>query len=201
MRALELSEQGAIVSANATVKALLLALAAAGLFAAAGWRMATTPGPRDLQRLSSDAPARLSAFVDGTGAAVSIDSFRGKVVILNLWAAWCVPCLQEMPSLDRLAARLPDDQFAIVAVSQDKNGVDAAKRAFAKLGLQRLKFYLDPAGKLGAEIGARGMPTTLILGADSVPLSFREGAATWDSDEMIAYLHGLAARKGGADKS
>ena len=54
-------------------------------------------------------PARLSPVFDEAGKAVPIESFRGKTVILNLWAPWCVPCLKEMPSLDRLAARLPEN--------------------------------------------------------------------------------------------
>jgi thiol-disulfide isomerase/thioredoxin len=174
-------------------KAAALGLVCAGLFTALAWRIAS-PGGRGLQSLSSETPAQLSSFVDETGAPVSVDSFRGKIVILNLWAAWCAPCLQEMPSLDRLAERLPQDEFTVIAVSEDRGAPEVVKRSFARLGLRRLKLYLDPAGKLSKEIGARGMPTTLILSADGKPLSFREGAATWDSEDTIGYLRALQAR-------
>ena len=86
-----------------------------------------------------------------------------------------------MPSLDRLAARLPEKDFAIVAVTQDPVGPSASKAMFDRMALKRLKLYLDPDGKLGPEVGARGFPTTLILGANGAPLAGtarRTGTAT-----------------------
>lgn len=178
------------------LKAGLLGLVCAGLFAAIVPRLMgpTGPGRAGLQSLASDRPVQLSSFVDEAGAPVSVDSFRGKIVVLNLWAVWCVPCLQEMPSLDRLADLLPQDEFAVIAVSQDRSGPEVVKRSFERLGLQRLKLYLDPAGKLAKEVGARGMPTTLILSAEGKPLSFREGAATWDSEDTVKYIRALQSR-------
>jgi len=153
-----------------------------------------TSAPPDLvEEILHKEPAKLSPFVDAFGEPVSLDSFRGKTVVLNLWAPWCVPCLQEMPSLDRLAARLPED-FAVVAVTKDPVGDSPSQKAFGKMGLKRLTLFLDPDGKLEPEIGARGFPTTLILGPDGAPLAYREGAAEWDSDAMVARLEALAGR-------
>ena len=73
-------------------------------------------------------------------------------------------------------------------MSRDGPGDTAAGRAFSRLGLTHLKFYRDLSGKLSAEIGARGLPTTLILAPDGAPVAYREGSADWDSDEMVAYL-------------
>ena len=139
-------------------------------------------------------PARLSPIFDEAGAAVPIESFRGKTVILNLWAPWCAPCLEEMPSLDRLAGRLPETDFAVVAATRDPVGPSPSKAMFDRMALKRLRLYLDPEGRLGPEMGARGYPTTLILGPDGAPLAIREGAADWDSDAMIARLRQLAGR-------
>ncbi len=139
-------------------------------------------------------PAELSPFIDASGQPVSIESFRGKTVILNLWAPWCVPCLAEMPSLDRLADRLPESDFAIVAVAKDPVGYSPSKQTFDRMGLKRLKLYLDPAGRLAPEIDARGFPSTLILGPNGAPLAYREGAADWDSDAMVARLEALSRR-------
>src|SRR5208337_2150898 len=153
------------------------------------------PAPNvDMVELLNKEPAKLSPFYDEGGKAVSIESFRGKTVILNLWAPWCVPCLQEMPSLDRLAARLPEKDFVVVAVTRDPVGDSPSKKTFDRMGLKRLKLYLDPDGRLEPAIGARGFPTTLILGPDGAPLAYREGAAEWDSDAMVARLEALAGR-------
>jgi thiol-disulfide isomerase/thioredoxin len=125
---------------------------------------------------------------------VRLHRFRGKVVVLNLWAAWCAPCIEEMPSLDRLAARLPAADFAVIAVSQDKTGAAAAGPAFRRLDLASLKLHLDPERKLSAELGVRGMPTTVIFDAEGRAVSYREGAAVWDSDKMVSYLLSLARK-------
>jgi len=171
---------------------------AAGLLATAALQM-RRPAPNvDMVELLNKEPAKLSPFYDEGGKAVSIESFRGKTVILNLWAPWCAPCLEEMPSLDRLAARLPDKDFAIVAVTKDPVGPSPSKTMFDKLALKRLKLYLDPDSKLGTEVGARGLPTTLILGANGAPLAYREGETDWDSDAMIARLDELEERGRGA---
>lgn len=176
----------------ALLKAALVSCCAGALFAAVAYWL-LTPAPRGMRQLSGG-PAQLSAFVDESGATVTLDMFRGKVVVFNLWAAWCAPCVQEMPSLDRLVDRLPQDTFAVVTVSQDKTGAQAAKPAFERLNLKNLKLYLEPARALTSEIGARGLPTTVIFGPGGEPLSFREGAAEWDSDEMVAFIRRLAPR-------
>ena len=99
-----------------------------------------------------------------------------------------------MPSLDRLAQRLPENDFAVVAVTKDGLGDTPFERTFDKMGLSRLKLHLGPDGRIEAGMGARGMPTTLILGRDGAPIAYREGATVWDSPEMIAKLDRLAGR-------
>ena len=190
----------AAAAAKATNRSALLGLVAIGLAAMLALQM-RRPGPGvDMVELLNREPARLSPVFDEAGKAVPIESFRGKTVILNLWAPWCAPCLREMPSLDRLAARLPAKDFAVVPVTKDPIGPSPSKALFDKMALKRLRLYLDPDGRLGPEVGARGYPTTLIVGANGAPLAFREGAADWDSDAMVAKLDALAARgrRGGA---
>jgi len=172
----------------------LAAVVAAGLAAMAVLRALhdDTETTTDMVEILNKDPVALSPFVDETGKAVSVEDFRGKVLILNLWAPWCVPCLKEMPS--RPAARLPANEFAVVAVTKDPVGDSPSKRTFEAMKLTRLKLYLDPKGLLEHEIGSRGYPTTLILGRDGAPLALREGAANWDSDEMVAKLEKLATR-------
>ena len=99
-----------------------------------------------------------------------------------------------MPSLDRLAARLQPKDFSVVAVTKDPVGDSPSQRIFGRMGLKRLALYLDPEGKLASELGARGFPTTLIIGRDGAALAWREGATDWDSDAMVARLEALAGR-------
>jgi thiol-disulfide isomerase/thioredoxin len=184
----------AAAPAGASNWAIRIGLMAVGLFAVAALEMRRPAPAVDMVELLNREPAKLSPFFDEAGKPVSIESFRGQTVILNLWAPWCAPCLAEMPSLDRLAARLPEKDFAIVAVTKDPIGLSASKAAFDRMALKRLKLYLDPDGKVGPEVGARGFPTTLILGANGAPLAYREGETDWDSDAMIAKLAKLDER-------
>jgi thiol-disulfide isomerase/thioredoxin len=184
----------AAASARPMNWAVLLGLVAVGLLVMAALQM-RRPAPNvDMVELSNKEPAKLGPIFDEAGKPVSLESFRGMTVILNLWAPWCAPCLAEMPSLDRLAARLPQKEFAIVPVTKDPVGPSPSKAMFDKLALKRLKLYLDPDGKLGTDVGARGYPTTLILGANGAALAYREGETDWDSDAMIAKLDQLAER-------
>ncbi len=189
-----LSAMRALKAGAARRGAAVLAAVVAGLLALTVWRE-FNPLPRtEIDGLGTEESAKLSSFLDETGAKVAVDSFRGKVLILNLWAPWCVPCLTELPSLDRLAGRLSPKDFAIVAVTKDALGDTRSKRAFDAMGLRRLKLYLDPKGVLESEIAAHGMPSTVILGRDGAPVGFREGAADWDSAEMIDRLNQFAAQ-------
>ena len=94
----------------------------------------------DMVELLNKDPVALSPIIDEAGRRAAVEDFRGKVVIINLWAPWCAPCLKEMPSLDRLAARLPDKDFAVVAVTKDPVGDTPSKRAFAAMKLNASSF-------------------------------------------------------------
>src|SRR5260370_20713894 len=103
------------------------------------------------------------SFEDGQGQRRSLADFRGKVVVLNIWATWCVPCRREMPAIDRLQAELGGPDFAVVALSIDRNGVEAINKFYSEIGIRNLPMYVDASGKAIRELGAVGLPTTLIL--------------------------------------
>ena len=103
------------------------------------------------------------AFADGDGEPKSLADFAGKVVLLNIWATWCVPCREEMPALDKLETKLGGKDFEVVAVNIDKGGPDKAAAFLKETGATHLALYTDPTGKLFATIKAVGMPTTLII--------------------------------------
>ncbi|MGE0294259.1 MAG: TlpA disulfide reductase family protein [Hyphomonadaceae bacterium] len=131
------------------------------------------------------------------GRPLSMDKFRGKVVLLNFWASWCAPCVEEMPSIEALAAILPSDRFAVVAVALD--GGDGSKvRSFVKqYKLQHLTVVLDPnhefgaltnEGKPGPTMPVYGYPTTYILDKRGLVTGFLVGPTAWDSPVARSFI-------------
>ena len=87
------------------------------------------------------------------------------MVLLNLWATWCVPCRKEMPALDRVQARLGGPDFEVVAMSIDRKGLPAVQAFYAELGLKALAIHVDGSGGAASQLGALGLPTTLLVDA------------------------------------
>lgn len=140
-------------------------------------------------------PAPIAEFQDGNGRPVSIHDFGDRLVLLNIWATWCGPCVAEMPALDRLQAKLADEGLVVVAVSIDRQGVDIVKPFFQRLGIAHLPIYVDPQSRFVGEIGPRGLPTTLLI-RNGLILGFMVGAAEWDAPEAVALVrHYLAGAK------
>lgn len=127
-------------------------------------------------------------FVDGAGAARSLAEWRGRVVLVNLWATWCAPCVEEMPALDRIAARLGGPDFDVVAISVDRQGAAVVTPFLGKLGLSRLAPYLDPSNAAVRVLGAPGLPVSVVLDRDGRELGRVLGAAEWDSPAFEALL-------------
>jgi len=144
-------------------------------------------------------PAPQAGFTDSDGNPKSLADFKGKPVVVNLWATWCQPCLKEMPSLDRLQAQL-DGKLAVAAVSEDRAGAKRVGPFVAAMGLQKLKIYLDPKSDVGHALNVRGLPTSIVIDAQGRVVGRVEGAAEWDSAAMMAVLKPLleSAVKGAA---
>jgi thiol-disulfide isomerase/thioredoxin len=132
-------------------------------------------------------PAPEFSFTDLSGKPAALTDFRGKFVLLNLWATWCQPCLKEMPSLAALQARL-GPSLVVVAVSEDHGGATVVEPFIAKLGLDKLKVYLDPKSAAIHAFAAQGLPTSFLIDGDGKVLGKVEGGADWDSDKMRAVL-------------
>lgn len=144
----------------------------------------------DLQLLFRDRPAVLVdiLFVDGDGRALSLRDFRGRPVLLNIWATWCVPCRKEMPSLDRLQAKYDPSRFLVLTLSIDNRGIPAVKQFHQELGLKSLGIYADQSGAALALVGAPGLPTTLLLNEQGQEIGRKIGPAEWDTPASIDLL-------------
>lgn len=135
-------------------------------------------------------PAPETGFTNLDGKPASLADFAGKPAVVNLWATWCQPCLKEMPSLDRLQATL-DGRLTVAAVSQDRGGAKRIGEFVAEMGLRKLTIYLDPKSDLGHALGVRGLPTSIVIDKKGLVVGRVEGAAEWDSAEMLAVLKPL----------
>lgn len=145
--------------------------------------------PDGFERIEAAAPS--SSFQDPEGKTISLRAFQGRVVILNLWATWCAPCVRELPSLNRLAEKLDKNRAVVLAVSQDKGGAAIAKPYLEKLDVPNLAAHADPTGRLSREFGARGLPTTIIIDEMGRVVARAEGALEWDTDNVVNYLNSV----------
>jgi len=121
--------------------------------------------------------APVFALTDDRGAAVSLDQYRGRIVVMNLWASWCPPCRAEMPDLQRLAHAYRGDRIAIVGVNEGESPERA--RAFADSLQIAFPIWIDAAQRYGRTYGALGLPTTVILDANGVVVRGFDGALTF----------------------
>jgi thiol-disulfide isomerase/thioredoxin len=134
-------------------------------------------------------------FQDAAAKPGDLAGFRGKVVLLNLWATWCSPCRAEMPTLDRLQAKLGAADFIVVPLSIDRKGMTAVDAFYREVGIPHLGKYLDSAAEATGHLGILGLPTTLLIDRDGRELGRLVGPSDWDSPEMISFLQGVIARK------
>jgi len=129
------------------------------------------------------------AFKDGTGAPKSLADWRGRTVLLNLWATWCVPCRKEMPALDALQGKLGGGNFEVVSINIDTRDADKPKDWLKNVGVNTLAYYADNSARVFQDLKAIGkafgMPTTLIVDANGCELATLAGPAEWASDDAV----------------
>lgn len=161
------------------------------LIATAGFGEAATAGPISPFAMHSE-PRKLPpvTFKDDDGTELSIESFRGRTMLLNVWATWCPPCVKEMPTLDRLEATLGDPNFEVVALSVDSAGIEPVRNFYRKIDVRSLKLYIDETGRSASKLRALGLPVTMLIDPEGREIGRLIGPAEWDSPEMVAFLRG-----------
>lgn len=133
-------------------------------------------------------PEDLSFTKDRQDKPLTLGQFKGKVVVLNLWATWCGPCIVEMPALDRLQAKFGGPTFEVVAVSLDKEGPKAARKFYFDKGIEDLTVYADPSWDMPRALEISNLPVTLILDARGAEVARIVGPADWDSEEAHDFI-------------
>jgi thiol-disulfide isomerase/thioredoxin len=165
-----------------------IALAAAGTLAGAAL------GRKALAaKLAESAPKPLPefGFTDADGKPHTVADFAGKGLLINLWATWCPPCVAEMPALDRAQAALAGEGVVILPLSSDRGGKVMVEPFYREKGIRQLGLWLDPRGAASRALGARGLPTTLVVDRQGRERARVEGDQPWDSPEMLAAIRRL----------
>ena len=136
-------------------------------------------------------PLRLPdlAFRDASGSERHLAEWRGRTVLLNLWATWCIPCRKEMPALDELQAKLGGPPFEVVAINIDTRDANKPRAWLKEVGIARLDYYTDASAKVFQDLKlvgrAIGMPTTILVDPAGCEIGTIAGPAEWASEDAL----------------
>lgn len=140
-----------------------------------------------------DAPRAVdaSAFTAADGGDMTLDAFRGQVVVLNFWATWCPPCRKEMPMLDALNRDLGGPDFQVVTVATGRNSPAAMRRFFEEAGIETLPLHNDPTMAMARDMAVLGLPVTVILDRAGQEIARMQGEADWNGASARAVLQAM----------
>lgn len=126
-------------------------------------------------------PVPDTAFINEAGDSVRLDDFKGKTLLVNFWATWCLPCREEMPELDKLQAQLGGDDFQVMVISVDRSGLEGSRAFLDDINIQHLDLFYDKRGKLARQMKAIGYPATILIKPDGRQYGMLLGPASWNS--------------------
>lgn len=173
--------------------------------AAAPLLMIALSGATAAETNCADPPAELGRFEAGSGAEApatpffvdeseqTLADYRGKALVVNLWATWCAPCVKEMPALNRLSETVEADGIAVLPLSADREGAPIIEKFYAANGIGHLPVMLDRMGKVARALAVPGLPTTVLYDREAREVGRVIGPAEWDAPEAIAFLRACLA--------
>lgn len=173
----------------------VLAAAAAILGAVPVLRSTRDARPADPDLVLYVRPSEVAKlrFSDGAGKPTSLAAFHGRFVLLNVWATWCPPCVEEMPTLDRLQAMLGGPGFEVVALSIDHGALPVVRDFFDRTGIKHLQPYMDTFGDTLSNLAVAGVPLTLFIDREGREIGRKAGPAAWDDPRMVELIRGRMA--------
>jgi thiol-disulfide isomerase/thioredoxin len=133
------------------------------------------------------------AFKDSAGREVTLSKWKGRVVLLNLWATWCAPCRREMPALNALQKQLGSKNFEVVALSVDRKGLDASAAFLKETGADALGLYIDETTTSLTKLQTLGLPISLLIDRKGREIGRLLGPAEWNSAEALALMKAALA--------
>lgn len=144
-----------------------------------------------LRRIVPPTPAPMIGFGDAAGVRHTLAEFRGKGVVLNVWATWCAPCVAEMPALAALAQKAALAGIVVLPLSIDRGGAEAVRRFYDAHGIKGLGIWTDPNGDAGRALGVAGVPSTFIIDRQGREAGLFQGPADWGSAAALSAISGL----------
>lgn len=135
----------------------------------------------------------LFVFASERLGPITLRQFRGRVVLLYVWATWCPTCRREMPLLDKLQAQLGGKDFEVVALSIDRGGLDDVGPYYRELGIAHLGAYADRRGSVMGILGVVGVPTTLLIDRQGREVAWLKGPADWQAPDLVASIRRFVA--------
>ncbi len=179
-------KEGATIAAGDCVASSALApkLTALAKGDVAAMALAATPKPMPILTFTGDS------------GPTSLTALRGKILLVNLWATWCVPCREEMSALDRLQGQMGGKDFEVVPVNIDTARLERPKAFLQEIGVKNLTFYADPTAKAFQTLQQSGqivgLPTSILVGRDGCALGQLSGPARWDGADALALIKAAA---------
>jgi thiol-disulfide isomerase/thioredoxin len=172
--------------------------AAAGTLAATVWprkpHAETLPSLAEvLEKLNPPTEPPDGVFVTQDGVSHNLAEFKGRGMVVNMWATWCIPCVAEMPALEVLSKALAPQDIAVLPLSSDRGGADTVSAWYQAHRITALPVLLDPKGAMARAFNARGIPTTVIINIAGQVTARLEGAADWASPEAQVLIRKLTA--------
>ena len=152
-------------------------------------------------KLTTNTSARPDiSWKDANDNKVTLELFDGKVVLLNFWASWCLPCIRELPSINRLQAKLGGDKFTVIALNIDRGGKPIANRFKLKLKLDKLDLHIDQKNAVARLLKIKALPTTIVFDSKGREVGKMEAAAEWDTKEALSLIQYFINNPNHADK-
>ena len=167
---------------------LYIALALSANADADEWAAMRQGDMRKLRFLDSPVDVPATPFATIGGAPATMDDYKGKVVVLNFWATWCAPCRKEMPHLSQLQSDMGGNDFQVVTIAADRSDPAKITGFFSSIGVDNLPLHHDPRMTFARDMGAFGLPVTIVVDSKGQEIARMTGDANWASANAKAIL-------------
>lgn len=188
--------------ATTLILSCLSLLAGGSAYAYPGMQQATKPIESTVDLINvlpKTYPIKPVAFNDVDGKAIDFSHYKGKVIMVNMWATWCPPCVRELPAIERLATKFKAEDFALLPISIDAEGKQQVQSFLNTLGMAGFNSYYDPQQNLGQVFPLDTIPATFILDQDGQLIAFVRSFVDWDDAKAVSLIQGFIDK--GREKS